>query len=734
MTRPDRKAPSLAGQVAARRPLAVLLVLLALILALAGGLLVLDKLYPPPLPRHQEGQIVTDRSGHPLRLWPDSDEQWRYPVTPETVSPLYLQTLLAYEDQYFYWHPGVNPYALLRAAWQWWRHGHKLSGGSTLTMQVARLLDPTLEGNTRSPRLKLRQILRALQLEWRLDKNEILTLYLNHAPMGGPLAGVGMGSQQWLGKSPEHLTQAEAALLTALPRAPSLWRPDRYPKAAQQARDAVLQRLVERGRLSPEEAADAAMENILPAPLAAPWQLAPLAGEHARRLRPGQSVIHTTLDRNLQARVARLVEQHSWRLHPSTSIAVLVLHNPSAELRAYQGTAMYGDRQRAGYVDMTQAWRSPGSTLKPLLYGLALDEGLIHSHSLLLDVPRSFGGYRPGNFQASYRGPVTAAEALARSLNIPAVEVLERYGASRFHARLEHGGLPIQLPLQAEPNLSLILGGGAVRLYDLVGIYRALGHEGLAARPRLLPEQPLEERRLLSPGAAHIVRRMLQEGLPGAQQPPGMVWKTGTSFGFRDAWAIGIAGDYTIGVWVGRPDGTPNPGHMGADTAAPLWQDIARPLRFASINPGPPASVSTALICWPDGRRLQQVGASRCATRHTAWLLDDTAPPTAPATGLQVIGPNSEGLLRPSPGQQHVLMPLQVRGGTPPYRWWLNGEPLEAGNSETSRATLHLATPGLHTITVIDDKGAWRQARWTLLPTPPALPALSTLSPQPTAP
>ena len=690
-------------------------VIVGVLLALGALGLALDAAYPLPQPVLQAQVTVQDQHGQVLRRWPAADGSWRVPTRPDEVAPVYLRTLLAYEDRWFAWHPGVNPVALARAAGQWWRHGRIVSGGSTLTMQVARLIDPALQHDTRTLTTKVRQMLRALQLEWHLSKAEILTLYLTLAPMGGPLQGVSMGSQQWLGKPPQALTLADAALLTALPRSPSRWRPDRYPERAQAARDAVLQRLVSLGHITAAEAADAAMENLLPGSLPTPWRLAPLASEHARRLQPGLSPIRTTLDAALQGLVERQVQQRQSRLPPGTSVAVLVLRNPDAAVQAYVGTLAYGQPDTAGYLDMTQAWRSPGSALKPLLYGLALDDGLIHSHSVLLDLPRSFGGYQPGNFQAGYRGPVSAAEALARSLNIPAVALLEHYGPERFHAVLQHAGLPLQLPPGASPNLSLVLGGAAVRLWDLVGAYRALGQQGLAAQPRLLPDQPLRERRLLSPGAAAIVGHMLQHGQPGVRQPDGMLWKTGTSFGFRDAWAVGVVGEHTVGVWVGKPDGTPNPGHVGASTAAPLWQDIARLLRTGARGLPLPPTVSTAVICWPGGMTEAQTPAGQCATRHTAWLLEGTAPPTLPSAGLEIVGITPGSVLRPTPGQQQVQLTLQARGGQAPYTWWWNGQRLP-DVPPPGHPVLTITTPGRHTLAVADSHAVWHQVHWTLAP------------------
>ncbi len=602
-----------------------------LLLFAAAGLVLLDRLLPPPplADPLAHTQTVLARDGSVLRAFPDSRRVWRYPVSLEEVSPLYLEAVLGYEDRFFYRHPGVNPAALVRSAWQWLTSGRIVSGGSTITMQVARLLEPpprTLAG-------KLRQIARALQLELRHSKKTILTHYINHVPMGGVLEGVEAASRGYFGKASADLSHAEAVLLAALPQSPSRLRPDRYPERAQQARDKVLGRL--QGRWSAEILRETRQEPVYALNLEAP-RLAPLLAERLRRLRPQDSRIVSTIDAQMQATVEQLVLDRIQQLPPRVSMAVLVMDNANAEVRAYAGSADFSDPARFSHVDMVRGLRSPGSTLKPFLYGMALDEGLIHSESLLADVPRSFSGYQPGNFQQSFSGAVSVSEALTKSLNVPAVEVLEQLGPLRFAAQLRRGGLQLVLPDGAEPNLALILGGAATSLEQLVGAYSAFARDGLALRPRYTAEEPLQERRMLSAGAAFIIRDILQSGgameqrlgtRAGARQ--GVAWKTGTSFGFRDAWSIGVSSRYSIGVWVGRPDGTPNPGFFGANVAAPLLLDM-----FHALDPGPPAprqppeTVSRAEICWPLGGRPSAPDDPNCLERRSAWLLHRTAPPT----------------------------------------------------------------------------------------------------------
>jgi len=601
------------------------------------AVLVLDLAFPPPMPEAGEGVagVVTAADGTPLRAFADGEGVWRYPATPETVSPLYVQALLGYEDRWFNYHPGVNPPAMARAAGQWLHSGGIVSGGSTLTMQVARILD----GHpTRSATGKLRQVARALQLEARLSKRQILQLYLERAPFGGTIEGVEAASWAYLGKPASQLSHAEAALLAVLPQAPSRLRPDRHPQAAQAARDKVLARMQALGTWTAEEVADARIEPVVARSLRVPVHAALLA-QRLRQAQPRAQRIGTTLDANLQRALEERVSAYFATLPPRTSAALLVVDNATMQARAYVGSVEFADRERLGHVDMVRAWRSPGSTLKPFLYGMALDDGLIHSESLLVDAPQDFGGYRPGNFGEAFNGPVGAATALRLSLNVPAVDLLDRVGSARFAARLDHAGIGLRFPRGTRPNLALILGGTGVRLEDLVGAFAAFQRDGLAAQVRYTPGQPLVERRLLSPGAAWIVREVLQSNpRPGhaaavfdAGARPPVAWKTGTSYGFRDAWAVGGTRRYTVGVWIGRPDGTPLPGQYGAITALPLLLETVDSLPRAPGDADPlprPASVDSVAVCWPLGLAAADTPPALCQRRFDAWRLDGGVPPT----------------------------------------------------------------------------------------------------------
>lgn len=618
-------------RLVARWTLASLLLVIAL-------LWLADRIWPLPLPQDDLARVVLAEDGTPLWRFADANGVWRYPVQTSEVSPYYLEALLTYEDRWFYQHPGVNPLALVRATWQNLTGTRVVSGGSTLSMQVARLLDP----HSRTFHGKLRQLWRTAQLEWHLSKAEILNLYLNRAPFGGTLQGVAAASWAYLGKSPSQLTHAEAALLAVLPQAPSRLRPDRHPQRAQEARDKVLRRLAE-FQVWPQAAVDEALEEpLLLAPRLEP-SLAPLL---ARRLNRPDSppLIRTTLDATLQRRLEDLLLGWRARLPEHTSAAILVVEEETMAVRAYLGSVDINDAKRFGHVDMISALRSPGSTLKPFLYGMALDDGLIHSESLLQDVPRRYGDYRPGNFSMGFTGAVPASTALSSSLNLPAVQLLEAYGPKRFAAEMRIGGVPLALPALAEPNLALILGGAGSRLEDLVSGYSAFARDGRSANIRLQPDDTLRERPLLSPGAAWIVRRILSgqarpDRDPRAElvQRPVLAWKTGTSYGFRDAWAIGVGPRYLIGVWIGRPDGTPVPGQFGLASAAPLMLQVHDVLTnrdsqrgiSAPVKPVP-ANVGVAAICWPSGQPMSRSDPN-CRRQRFAWTLDHTTPPTLQA-------------------------------------------------------------------------------------------------------
>jgi penicillin-binding protein 1C len=615
------------------RPMFSLFVVLLIVTLLA--FFIIDKISPLNMPEHNRifARVVVDENDRPLRTFADSKGIWRYPIKLSEVSPLYIEALLNYEDRWFWYHPGINPFSILRAASQNIINGKIVSGGSTLSMQVARILHP----HERSIWGKSKQIFRTLQLEWHLEKEQILQVYLNTAPFGGTIEGVQAASYTYLNKSAKELTHAEAALLAVLPQAPTRYRPDLHNYAAQKARNKVLQRLADFDIWSQAVINDAMLEQVFSFNFR-PKQLAPLLSRRLLNYSNGQSVVKSTIDRDLQQGLQDVLASYMNRMPKQSSAAILVVNNKTSAVKAYIGTADFGNVSRFGYVDMVQAIRSPGSTLKPFLYGLAMDEGLIHSHSLLADVPRNWGAYRPSNFSGAFNGPVSAHEALQRSLNMPAVDLLERYGANKFVAQLENAGLSLSIP-QNRPNLAVILGGAGTSLEQLVQSYSSFANQGKVSRLRFLQKdlaEPKITRSLLTPASAWVVQDILSgisrpdsiHTLASTVQGEKLAWKTGTSYGFRDSWAVGVSENYTLGVWLGRPDGTAMPGHFGRVTAGPLLFTVADQLNIKQEKINKPENVIQESICWPLGTREKDQQQDFCQQMHQAWIIDEVVPPT----------------------------------------------------------------------------------------------------------
>lgn len=594
----------------------------------------LDKVYPLPIEDFEQrsfAQLVVASDGKPLRAFPDEQGIWRYPVSVDEVSPLYIEALINYEDQYFYQHPGVNPFSLVRALAQAAYHGEVVSGASTLTMQVARILEP----HEKSVAGKLQQMFRALQLEWHYSKDEILTYYLNYAPFGGTIEGVEAASFTYLGKSSKDLTASEAALLAILPQAPSWNRPDLHPERAKEQRNKLLDRLETFEVWSTEKVADIKQEDVWAEYNTQPV-LAPLLSRELINRFPKRRLIKSSIDRTLQTEIGWSVLDYIRGKEEGLSAALIVMDNETSLPLAYIGSADFANPERAGYVDMTQAIRSPGSTLKPFIYGLGLDLGLIHSESLLFDVPQSFGGYKPQNFSENFNGAVSVSQALGRSLNMPAVQVLNEISPTYFYSKLTNAGLKLSLPQTAEPNLSIALGGGGANLQQLVGLFSSLGNKGVSTKLRLHADEAKKELPLLSEESSWIIQHILWQ-IPLNNQIShryfasnnAIAYKTGTSYGSRDAWVLASNQKVTIGVWVGMPDGSFSVNNSGRTTAVPLLQRILNILPQDWIEPiARPGTVTMAEICWPIGTLSSLQSEDNCHKKRSAFLVDDTAPPT----------------------------------------------------------------------------------------------------------
>src|SRR5580692_2971517 len=648
-----------------------------------------------PLPLEQAREVSTtivDRHGKLLRAYAMADGRWRLPINAASdVDPTYLKLLFDYEDRRFHSHAGVDPLALGRAALQLVTRGHIVSGGSTITMQLARLMEPRRQ---RSVHAKLRQIARAIEIEQQMSKSQILDLYLAMAPFGGNLEGVRAASIAYFGKEPKRLSLSEAALLVALPQSPENRRLDRYPNAARAARDRVLDRMVEEGVVS---GADAASAKAAPVPkLRKPMPiLAPHSADNAMLSVKNKSVIALTLDAPLQQALETLARDRAIALGGNISVAILAVDNASGDVLARVGSPDYFDDRRAGQVDMTRAVRSPGSTLKPFIYGLAFEDGFVHPESLIDDRPIRFGSYAPENFDMTFQGTVPVRKALQLSLNVPAIELLDRVGSSRLSSRLKQAGANLVLPKDEAPGLAMGLGGVGVTLQDLVQLYSGLARLG-TTRPlrEFAGESRRDSLRLMDQVAAWQVGNVLMGTPPPENAPHNRIsFKTGTSYGYRDAWSIGFDGRMTIGVWVGRPDGAPVPGLVGRTAAAPILFDaFARTGKLPAPLPKPPKDAllaSNAKLPLPL-RRFRAVGE-----------LVRTGGEQAPHIQFPLNGSRIDV----TGSGEASAMPVKVAGGVLPLTMLVNG--VSVGEIDGRRQRLvDPPGPGFTRLTVIDATGA----------------------------
>ncbi|MCE2737436.1 MAG: penicillin-binding protein 1C [Rhodobacter sp.] len=634
---------------------------------------------PPLLP--ETSVEVLDRNGVLLRAFQVEDGRWRLAVDQGSVDPAYLAMLVAYEDRRFHVHSGVDLRALLRAAVQAAWNGRVVSGGSTLTMQVARLLE---NGGTGQVSGKLRQMRVALALERRLSKQQILGLYLNLAPFGGNLEGVRSATLAYFGKEPRRLTPAEAALLVAIPQSPGGRRPDRHPDRAEAARSRVLHRAVGAGLIDADQAAAARTEAVPDRRRPVP-ALAPHLADRMRAADPGLRRHHLTLDARLQAKIETLAVEAVAARPEALQVAIVIADHRSGEVLASVGSAAYTGDARQGFVDMTSALRSPGSTLKPLIYALAFDEGLAHPETLLEDRATDFGGYAPQNFDRTFHGTIRAREALQLSLNIPVVALTDAMGPARLLAGLRRAGVNPAIPGN-QPGLAVALGGVGVTLNDMVQLYAALARGGVTL-PLRVTGTGTEGGRLVSATAAWQVADILS-GLP---PPPGapenrLAYKTGTSYGHRDAWAIGFDGRHVIGVWMGRADGSPVPGAFGGELAAPVLFHAFNRLK-PQLDPLPPPPPATLLV----SNAQLPAPLQRFRPRTAAFQAADAPSVAFPPDGAQVELVDGALLVR-------------VGGGKAPFTWLADGRPVAVA-TRARDTLLDLPGAGFVTLSVIDATG-----------------------------
>jgi penicillin-binding protein 1C len=661
---------------------------------LAGAAWWVVALGPPPLGQNLEfSNSVVDREGRLLRAYATSEGRWRLPATVADVDPRFFAVLFAYEDKRFHGHHGVDPLALLRAAFQLVTSGHIHSGGSTITMQVARLLEPRSE---RTFGAKLRQIARAIEIERTLSKNEVLALYLDLAPYGGNIEGIRAASLAYFGKEPRRLTLGEAALLVALPQSPELRRPDRFAANARAARDRVLDRFAATGAVPADEIAYAKSEPVPTTRRPMPF-LAPHAADRAISEAPDARLHRLTIDavvqRNFESLTRERVRALAATLGPDVSLAIIAVDNATGDVVARVGSPDYFDPRRAGHVDLTQALRSPGSTLKPFIYGMGFEDGAINPETLIEDRPVAYGSYTPKDFDSNFQGTVTVRRALQQSLNVPAIAVLDEVGASRLTAQITQAGATLVLPPGEAPGLAIGLGGVGIKLSDLVMLYAGIARQGTTL--------PLNEhfgagvpqaRRLMEPVAAWYVGNILVGSPPPENGVAGRIaFKTGTSYGYRDAWSIGFDGRHTIGVWVGRADGAPVPGLIGRSAAAPILFDAFARLGapIVALPHAPKGVLLTSSAKLPAPLRYFHPGRLGGATAQASLHI------LFPPDGARLDPVATNG--KPEP------VPLKITGAVAPLTVMVNGVPV----AEQPGALFFTPDgPGFSRITVMDGSGA----------------------------
>ena len=627
---------------------------------------IIQALFPFPvqaLERWPASPRVEDRTGRPLLQLVGKDEQWRFPIPLDEMSPWIVQATIAAEDERFYEHPGVDTTALLRAVLQNLQAVDVVSGASTITMQLCRMVDD----RPRTLTAKLVETSRALNIERRFSKSEILEHYLNLAPYGGNIRGVEAAAQRYFQKNACDLSLAEAALLAGLPKSPTQFRPDRYPDRAKARRSYVLRRMHDVGIISSEQQQFAgsspitcSSENVLNDPIHSFERAGLSAGreqhDSSSRVprRPGMTGDHaawmalhrrpeggrTTIDPQQQDTVETLIENHRTELPAGSDIALVAIDIANSEIVALVGSADFSDPVD-GQVNGVLAHRSPGSTLKPFLYAAAFDARRLNARSLVDDSSIERGGWRPNNFDRTFRGQMTVADALRESRNVPAILLLEALGTSRCVGVLNSAG--VRLPKNAERIGGLAIAVGAVEttLLDLTNAYATLGRDGRFTKPRLFADEPLDERVVLSKPACRTINAILAstertphggEHVPSGQLP-WFMWKTGTSSGRRDAWAVGHNGQFSIGIWVGRFSGAGHEAFVGREAAEPLLARLFSSRLFRTTKvPDPPDEllVIQPLNLIPDASRTLPVIVSPAS--NSEWLCADGSSALIPVT------------------------------------------------------------------------------------------------------
>jgi len=652
--------------------------------------------------------IVVDRNDHLLRAFTTSNGRWRLPLSQKDVAPHYYDLLLNFEDKSFYEHKGVVPKAFLRAAWQWGRNGRIISGGSTLTMQVARLIalhTSQMNGQKSSRQrkslwTKFAQIKLAFRLEKHLSKQQILELYLQLAPFGGNLEGVRAASLAYFGKEPKSLSIAEAATLVAIPQSPENRRPDRHPSRAKKARNRVLKRAYMNGVISKGDYLYALRQKMISKRLAFPM-IAPHLSEQVVVANKKDKIVKTTLQRHLQEKLETLARSHAHRLGKGLSAAILVVNHQTGEVLSHVGAADYFDHDRFGPIDMTGRIRSPGSTLKPFIYGMGFDAGLAHPETLIEDAPVRYGLYAPENFDGKFHGTVTLRKALQSSLNIPAVKLLASIKPARFSARFRYAGLHKSIP----NNLAIALGGVGFSLFDLTKSYLHIANpesavelHTLKSKGRTTNEKVFKHRPLLSRQAAFYVSHILRGATPPKNAKPGeLAYKTGTSYGYRDGWAIGFDGKYLVAVWIGRPDGGATTNLTGIGAAGPLLFDAFQHIgeKRVPFQPAPKGIITASGDDLPPPLRYFDKKKRRMAANSKDAVIDRVQI-AFPPKGAEFYLSNQK--------RNKFQIALKASGGKLPLTWLVDGRLISSKAFERESA-FYPGEKGFMEFSVIDALG-----------------------------
>ncbi|MEZ5953303.1 MAG: penicillin-binding protein 1C [Hyphomonas sp.] len=665
--------------------------------ALFLAVVIVDHVFPPPLDRAGGlSALVTDRHGKPLRAFATPDGRWRFSGDLDKIDPEFVEALLRVEDKRFYDHRGTDWTGLMRALVDSAAAGRVVSGGSTITMQTARMLEP----RDRNAGSKLVEIFRAWQLERRLSKDEILALYLSLTPYGGNLEGVRAASWSYFGHEADRLSQDEIALLIALPQSPEARRPDRHPAAAARARDWVAEKLRRYGAFSAEDAAEVAASSVPGRRRDFPdraWH----GAEKALAEGPREDVV-STLDAALQAEVERIAAERAEDEGAEVQVAALVVHIPTRAVRAIAGSA---SRDRpGGWLDLTAQARSPGSTLKPFIYAMAFDDGAAAPDTRVADLPTRFASYQPENFDRMFRGDVRVSDALQHSLNIPAVLMLDKVGPERFAAQLALAGARPRISGGADHDagLAIALGGAGLTARELAVLYAALGDGGVAkpliwrADEEGASFESAGNRLVSAESSAEILDILRRAPTPEGRMPgsltanaPQIAFKTGTSYGFRDSWAAAVSGQHAIIVWVGRADGAPRPGVTGREAALPILFEIADRTAHHLRDEG------EATMRLTSERRLRSHGALRS--------LAEAGPP-------QILFPPRDAELWAGSVNGRAPRPFVFSGrGDGNLSWYVDGRACDL--DDAGAPVWQPEQPGFYTVTAVDPEGRSSRVR-----------------------